>query len=117
MDIQYYRKLKRPHLMQNVLKEFWRRPLLRWTVLLGIPLLLAATFSNKGILPRMRLEAEKKTWQQKVHEVEQEQRRLEQLSKDLETDTTSGGAIEHVAREKYGMVREGETVYKVKKEK
>ncbi len=117
MDIQYYRKLKPPRLIQNLLRGFWKRPLLRWTVLLGIPLLLAATFSNKGILPRMRLEAEKKVWQQKVREAEQEQQRLEQLSKQLETDTTSGGAIEHVAREKYGMVREGETVYKLKREK
>ena len=117
MDIQYYRKIKPPRLVRNIFQKFWKRPLLRWSVLLGIPLLLFATFSNKGILQRIRLEAEKKAWQQKVYEAQVEQQRLQQLSKELDTDTTSGGTIEHVAREKYGMIREGETVYKVKRER
>jgi|SRR5712692_6610460 len=115
MDVQYYRKIKSPRLIRNAFQKFWKRPLLRWSVLLAVPFLFFATFSNKGILQRMKLEGEKKAWQQKVREAEQEQLRLQQLSKALDIDTTSGGTIEHVAREKYGMVREGETLYKVKK--
>ena len=90
--------------------------MLRWLVLLGIPFLVFATFSSKGILHRMRLEEEKRVWEQKVREEEVERQRLEKQAKALETDTAPGGAVEKVARERYGMVREGETVYRVKKE-
>ena len=117
MDIRYYRKLKPPRFIQGAFRKFWKRPFLRWFFLLGVPLLLFATFNNKGILQRIRLEAEKKAWQQKVHQTQLEQQRLQQLSNALDTDTSPGGAIERTAREKYGMIREGETVYKIKKEK
>lgn len=104
-------------MIKRALQSFWKRRLLRWSVLLGLLLVLYVTFSNKGILQRIRLENERKLWQQKVHEAEMEQQRLQQLSKSLDTDTAPGGTIEKVAREKYGLIREGETVYKVKKEK
>ena len=52
--------------------------------------------------------------QEKVKQASEEQRLLQEQSKALEKDPK---AIEKVAREKYGMIREGETVYKVKKEK
>lgn len=96
-------------------EKLWKRPVLRWVVLLGIPFLLFVTFSNKGILQRMKLEEEKKLWQQKVQQAQIEQQRLQQQSKALDMDTSQGGTVEKVAREKYGMVREGETVYKVRK--
>lgn len=129
MDIQYYRKFlpasvhsrrqagKFRKIILSGFRRLWKRPVLRWVVLLGIPFLLFVTFSNKGILQRMRLEEEKKLWQEKVGQAQTEQQQLQQQSKALETDTSPGGAVEKVARERYGMVREGETVYKVKKEK
>ena len=66
---------------------------MRWFVLLGIPFVIFATFSTKGVLQRMRLENEKKLWQQKVREAEAEQQQLQQQSKALETDTAPGGAV------------------------
>jgi cell division protein FtsB len=115
MDIQYYRKFTSPRLVTSGFKRLWKRPLLRWFVLLGIPFVIFAIFSSKGILQRVKLEEEKRVWQEKVRRAEEEQKRLEQTSKALDTDTAPGGAVEKVARERYGMVREGETVYRVKK--
>jgi len=72
------------------------------------------TFSNKGILQRWRLESQKRAMEEKIHQVQQEQLKLQEQSKALDCDLK---AIEKVAREKYGMIREEETVYKIKKEK
>ena len=84
------------------------------TLLVVIPIVSFVMFSNKGILKRMSLESEKQAMQEKVQQALHEQSQLQQESKALDNDKR---AIEKVAREKYGMIREGETVYKVKKEK
>ena len=115
MDIHYYRKFRPRKIIVSGFQRLWKRPVLRWLVLLGVPFLFFVMFSNKGVLQRMRLEEEKKLWQQKVQQVQAEQQQLREQSKALESDKSQGGAIEKVARERYGMVREGETVYKVKK--
>ena len=52
--------------------------------------------------------------QEKIANAQKEQLRLQQVSKALDKDPKM---IEKVAREQYGLVREGETVYKVKKDK
>ncbi len=98
--------------------------MLRWSLIIGLPILLFITFSNRGALQRIRLENEKMEWEQKVRAAEEEQLRLRQLSKTLDAEPStpkeraaSNELIEKIAREKYGMVKEGETVYKVKKEK
>lgn len=115
MDIRYYRIFKPRKIVVSGFQRLWKRPVLRWVVLIGVPFLLYATFSGKGVLQRMRLEEEKKLWQEKVQQAQVEQQRLRQQAEALENDTSPGGAIEKVARERYGMVREGETVYKVRK--
>lgn len=117
MDIQYYRKIKPREAFGNIVKRIWRWPLLRWSIIVGLPFLLFVTFSTKGLLQRVRLESEKRLWQQKVQEAAVEQKRLQQLSKSLDAENASAGAVERIAREKYGMVKEGETVYKLKKDK
>jgi cell division protein FtsB len=114
MDGQYYRKAKsKLRIPPSVRKVAGNRAILI-TLLLAVPALSFIMFSNRGIVKRMSLVAEKEAMQQKVQEAQAEQVRLARLSKDLDKDPR---AIEKVAREKYGMVREGETVYKVKKEK
>ncbi|MDI6765441.1 MAG: septum formation initiator family protein [Bacteroidota bacterium] len=70
-------------------------------------------FSNKGIIQRLTLEREKEAMRIKINQTLQEQQKLQQQSKALDSDPK---AIEKVAREKYGMIRDGETVYKVRKE-
>ena len=114
MDDQYYRKTPSRNVVAARLKVIIRHKRTLLAALIVVPVVSFATFSNRGILKRLTLEGEKSAMQAKVHLASQEQRRLQDLSKSLENDPK---AIEKVAREKYGMVRDGETVYKVKKEK
>jgi cell division protein FtsB len=114
MDGQYYRKAKsKLRIPAPVRKVAGNRALLIF-LLLSVPALSFIMFSNRGVVKRLSLVAEKEAMQLKVQEAQAEQARLARLSKDLDKDPRT---IEKVAREKYGMVREGETVYKVKKEK
>lgn len=112
MDDQYYRKPK-PKFGGRLKKTLKNKHLL-----LGFSLALIAlgfvAFSPRGIFQRLNLESQKEDLQEKIREASHEQRKLQQQSKALDDDPK---AIEKVAREKYGMVREGETVYKVRKEK
>ena len=86
------------------------------TILLVIAFLLFLylLLDNKGILTRFRLEAQHREWIEKVKSDSVETIRLQEQIKALEGDKKT---IEKTAREKYGMAREGETVYQVKKEK
>ena len=114
MDDQYYRKAKPKFKIPAPLKKVLGNKTLLLTLLIVLPIASFITFSNRGVLKRLSLESEKEMMREKIREAQQEQVRLQKLSKDLDSDMK---AIEKVAREKYGMVREGETVYKVKKEK
>jgi cell division protein FtsB len=111
---QYYRKKQSKLTLGEWFKRFLREKKVRWTLIVAVPVFGFMTFSNKGILQRIHLMNQKHEMEVKVREAQEEQRRLQQQLKALESDKK---AIEKVAREKYGMVREGETVYKVKKEK
>jgi cell division protein FtsB len=114
MDDQYYRKTRKRTTLQNLFKKVWKNKSIRFTLIVVLPVLLFITFSNKGVLQRIHLENQKKEIQAKIYQAQQEQLQLQQQSKALDNDPK---AIEKVAREKYGMIREGETVYKVRKEK
>ena len=114
MEAQYYRKtIKKPPLpawLRKLAKSNW----VRFLILAGIPILAFVTFNNKGILQHIHLRREKQEMLQKIADAKKEELQLEQQSKALDSDPKM---LEKVAREKYGMVREGETVYKVKKDK
>jgi len=114
MDEQYYRKTPARRHVPGWLKGILKSKRLNITLLILIPTLSFMTFSNKGILQRVRLESEKRAMQEKILQAQREQNQLLQQSKALDNDPKT---IEKVAREKYGMIRDGETVYKVKKEK
>lgn len=114
MDDQYYRKMPQRNAVAARLKKILRHKHTVLAAMIVVPVVSFVTFSNRGILKRFNLEAEKGAMQEKVRDASREQSRLQELSRSLDKDQK---AIEKVAREKYGMVREGETVYKVKKEK
>jgi len=114
MDDQYYRKPKPKQSIILWLKKIIGNRRLFVTLLIAIPMVSFVMFSNKGVLKRMSLESDKQAMQDKVQQALREQSQLQRESKALDNDNR---AIEKVAREKYGMIREGETVYKVKKEK
>ncbi|MBA4312977.1 MAG: hypothetical protein C0417_10135 [Chlorobiaceae bacterium] len=110
MEEQYYRKEK-PKLKTWLTKTLRKKSVLIG-LLIGLPLLSFMLFSNKGILQRISLESEKKAAEEKVKLIKIEQQKLLNESKALDNDPK---AIERVAREKYGMIKQGETVYKIKR--
>jgi cell division protein FtsB len=69
-----------------------------------------AVFGKKGILQRVELEIEVKELREKLKD-EQEKSLI--LQKEIEDLKSSDKKIEKVAREKYGMVKEGEEIYKI----
>ena len=111
MDSQYLRKY-RPTLKFSP-KKFFSNKNLVILLLVGIPVLSFITFSPRGLLKRMSLEAKKADLVAQVAQAEAEQARLLKESRDLDHDL---GVIGKVAREKYGMILRGETLYKVKKD-
>ena len=112
MDQQYYRKIQPK--VGGWLKKIFKQRSVLLTLLIAVPAVSFMTFSNKGILEHLSLASQKHEMQEKIIQEQEEQHKLQELSKALDTDPK---AIEKIAREKYAMVRNGETVYKVKKEK
>jgi len=108
MDDLFYRKKKRRFDPQHILRLFRNKRLLT-ALAIGLPLVGFVLFGNRGIVQRIRLERQHAELQQKIREAEAETRRLQTEQKALEGDPK---AIEKAAREKHGMVRDGETVYK-----
>jgi cell division protein FtsL len=108
MDDLFYRKKKRRFDPQHLLRLLRNKRLLA-VLAIGLPLIGFILFGNRGIVQRIRLERQQAELQQKIREAEAETRRLQTEQKALEGDPK---AIEKAAREKHGMVRDGETVYK-----
>lgn len=82
-------------------------------VIVGTLLASYMLFNNRGIIARIRLEHQRQVMIEKVLAAEDETKRLQSYLKALDGDKQT---IEKVAREKYGMARDGETVYKVRKQ-
>ncbi len=114
MDDHYYRRPKPRGKFRTLLSKWMKNKRLLLTLLIAFPVAMFMLFSNRGILKKMSLESDKKDMQEKVRQAQIEHQKLLDQSKTLDTDDR---AIEKIAREKYGMIREGETVYKVKKVK
>ena len=112
MESAYYRKVQPK--VGGWMKKTAKNKNLLIALLFIVPIASFITFSNKGILQRMTMESRKVEMEARVKKAENEQRKLQGQTKALDNDPR---AIEKVARERYGMTREGETVYKVKKEK
>lgn len=112
MDSLFYRKDKKSFdFKERALKLLKnKRFILRFV--LGSALVLYVTFGTHGVIQRIRLQHQKSELAAKISEAEAETKRLQAESKALDGDPK---AIEKVAREKHGMIREGETVYKVNK--
>lgn len=68
-------------------------------------------FGDKGLLSRMSLENEKKTFEEQL---KAETNKTGELQKEILDLNNSNEKIEKVAREKYGLTRDGEKIYKIK---
>jgi cell division protein DivIC len=68
-------------------------------------------FAKKGLVQRIKLELESRKLKK---EIELLQIQNEQLRKKIHELETNPKAVEKIAREKYGMVKEGEELFKIK---
>ena len=95
-------------------REKEKQERLRKTVLLGGGLLLSAylvfslVFGDLGLVRYFTLDKEYRNVKEDIRRLEKENGRLRQQVEALKTDPET---IEKLAREKLGMVREGEKVY------
>ncbi len=112
MDNLFYRKQKPRFHAKAIAKKLLKNRKLM--LICGIVVVAGGfvIFGNRGILQRIRLQQQKAELEVKIKQAEEETKALQSQSKALDGDKK---AIEKVAREKYGMVREGEKVYKVNK--
>lgn len=110
MEAKFYRKIKKQLSPKNVLDSIRQNKRMSAILIGSFLLLLYILFNSNGIVPRLKLESQKAEMEQKIKNAEAEQQKLKDQSKALDGDKK---AVEKVAREKYGMVRKGEKVYKV----
>ncbi len=68
-------------------------------------------FSNKGVVRRIMLEQELVAVQSRVTNLQAEIAALKIQRQELVSDSA---AIVHVAREQHGMIRPGETVFRIR---
>lgn len=102
--------MKDDSFVKNVVRYIYRRKRFFLLVLVLLMVLSYAVFGKKGILQRVELEMENSELKAKL---KAEQERSLMLQKEVEDLRTSDKKIEKVAREKYGMVKDGEEIYKV----
>lgn len=69
-----------------------------------------AVFGRKGLLQRVELEMENRELQRKLKD---EQDKTIMLQKEIDDLKSSDRKIEKVAREKFGMIKDGEEIYKI----
>ncbi len=113
MDSMFYRKLKKGFDLRALPGKLFRNKRATAVALFGVMVAGFIVFGNHGILQRIRLAEQKAELERKIREADAETKSLQAQSKALDGDKK---AIEKVARERYGMVRQGEKVYKVDKE-
>ena len=109
MENLYLRKVRQLNL-GTVLRRLLRNRRLVLGLLVGTPILLYVLFGSRGVVQHVRLQARKDELEQRIRDAEADSVRLQAESRALDGDRV---AIERVAREKYNMVRDGETVYRV----
>ena len=112
MEGQFLRRVQKPRWLQGISKKVLKTRRRALFTVAGILLVSYVLFNNRGVIARIRLEHERQVMIEKVRVADEETKRLQSYLKALDGDKKT---IEKVAREKYGMAREGETVYKVKK--
>ncbi len=110
MDGNFLKKIRKKLAVRALFADIWANKKLSAILAVALVVLLYVLLNNQGVIQRIRLEREKKELLQKIQVLEKEQIQLQEQSKALEGDKK---AIEKVAREKYGMVREGEKVYRI----
>ena len=112
MDDQFYRKLQSEKLLKKIANSAAKNKKRTVILILALLLFFYLLLDNKGILTRIRLERQQKEWVRRLQADSAETLRLQEQIKAYETNKDT---LERIARERYGMTREGETVYQTKK--
>ncbi len=110
MENRFYRREKQAGGWRKRSVSLLRNRRILVTLSVAGPLLLFVLFNNRGVIQRIKLEQQKEALVARVRQLETDQAELRRLSQLLDGDRA---AIEKVAREKYGMLRDGETIYRV----
>lgn len=114
MEDQFYRKIPSPRrALKGVFKKAFKNKRRTTFLIVALVFVTYLLFDNKGVIARVRLESQKRAIEEKILQAETETKALQAQIKALEGDKKT---IETIAREKYGMARDGETVYHVKKD-
>ncbi|MFZ1322786.1 MAG: septum formation initiator family protein [Ignavibacteria bacterium] len=79
-------------------------------VVFFIGLISMTIFGNKGVLQKMKLEEETREIENLI---KLELAKTENLQKEIDALSSSDTRLEEVAREKFGMTKDGEKIYKV----
>ena len=95
---------------KNIFRYLYHRRKMLLYLLVLLVIVIYAVFGKKGILQRVELEMENEELRTKLKE---EQEKTIMLQKQIDELKSSDKEIEKVAREKYGMLKEGEEIYKV----
>jgi cell division protein FtsB len=102
--------MKDDSFFKNIVRYVYQRRKFFIYLLVMLLILTYAVFGKKGIMQRVELEMENRELKEKL---KAEQEKTLMLLKEVEDLKTSEQKIEKVAREKYGMVKDGEEIYKV----
>ncbi|MBI2619353.1 MAG: septum formation initiator family protein [Ignavibacteriales bacterium] len=113
MDGMFYRAMPKKKRLKSLLKKLKKNRRQSILIAAAFLALVYLLLDNKGIVQRVRLEMRKGEMTTAVEAAKKETERLKSQIKALEGDRKT---IEKLAREKYGMARDGETVYRVKKD-
>jgi len=95
---------------KNIFRYIYQRRRFFIFIIILFAITAYAVFGKKGLLQRYELEMENRELIQKLKD---EQEKNIKLQKEIEDIKTSDKKIEKVGREKFGMTKEGEEIYKI----
>jgi cell division protein FtsB len=102
------------NMKESIFKKFARfvkyNKLFALFIIIFSLLVYILVFSNNGLIQRFEINSEKSKLEKTLKDEQQKNEAYQQEIKDL---NTSDFKIEQVAREKYGLTKEGETIYKI----
>ncbi len=112
MNDQFYRKLQPEKLLKKIAKGAAKNKRRTILLILAAVIFLYFLFDNKGLITRIKLERQQREWLEQLKKDSTETRQLQERIKALESNDDT---LERIGRERYGLAKEGETVYQVKK--
>jgi cell division protein FtsB len=101
--------------VRRIRRRFGAKPLTRrrkvtLALLATLPVLAIFTFGNRGLLTRFRLEMQRDRLHEQLYS---ERASGDSLRLEIARHRDDSATIERIARERFGMVRPGETIYRV----